>query len=56
MNEAQRFVNELNMQIMPKFGYVWRNNRWEWPNAMTKQWEARSAWNEPLVSTGEKVR
>ncbi len=54
-NGAQDFVNALNAKLMPQFGYVFRNGRWEWPNQLTKFWEARSRWNDPLVSTGERI-
>ncbi len=55
MSDAQRFVNALNAKIMPQFGYVFRNDRWEWPNRLTKSWEAREVWSGPLVATGEMI-
>lgn len=54
-SKAQEFVNALNAQIMPKFGYVYRNGRWEWPDLCTGYWHARGKWDLPLVSTGEKL-
>lgn len=52
---AQNFVDALNMKLMPQLGYVFRNDRWEWPNRMTGFWEAHDQWNEPYVSTGERI-
>lgn len=51
-NSAQKFVDSLNMQTMPQHGYVFRNNRWEWPDVLSGFWQYRTWWGGPLVSTG----
>lgn len=56
ISTAQRFVNQLNMQIMPQLGYVRRNGRWEWPNIYSGFWDARSKWDAPRISTGEHIK
>jgi len=51
-NSAQKFVDGLNMKTMPQYGYVFRNNRREWPDVVSGYWQYRETWCGPLVSTG----
>lgn len=57
---AQNFVDALNEKEMPLFGFVHRNNRWEFSNVFSGYWEYRRPRDErepceDIISTGERL-